>query len=187
MPLRRRTILQWTASLGSALHLDGIRLWAQAGNFPANRNDTLHALATVVLPAELGAAAIANIANAFARWVQDYRPNAEMDHGYGNTRLRSKGPSPAAGYLRDLEAMRHALLSDDPEVRRSVVISALEEAKITDLPRLPDGRHVAADLMSFYFRSSSANDVCYRADIGRDRCRGLDGSEQAPPPLKERP
>jgi hypothetical protein len=40
--------------------------------------------------------------------------------------------------------------------------------------------------MAFYFRSSDANDLCYRAAIGRDLCRGLDGSEQAPPPLKGR-
>ncbi len=109
-----------------------------------------------------------------------------MDHGYGNTRLRSKGASPAAGYLRDLEALRPALLSGDPDTRRQAVTSALEQAKITDLPRTPDGRHIAADLMSFYFRSSDANDLCYRAAIGRDLCRGLEGSEQAPAPLKGR-
>ena len=64
------------------------------------------------------------------------------------------------------------------------MIAALEEAHITDLPRTPDGRHVAADLMAFYFRSSDANDLCYRAAIGRDQCRGLENSEQAPAPLK---
>ena len=186
MPLQRRTFLQWTASLGTALHLDGIRLWAQAGNFPANQDDALRALAPVVLPAELGTAGIDHTAEAFVRWVQGYRANAEMDHGYGNTRLRSKGASPAAGYLRDLEALRPALLSGDPDTRRQAVTSALEQAKITDLPRTPDGRHIAADLMSFYFRSSDANDLCYRAAIGRDLCRGLEGSEQAPAPLKGR-
>ena len=186
MPLQRRTLLQWAASLGSALHLDGIRLWAQAGAFPANQDSTLRALAVVVLPAELGPAGTDHTTEAFIRWVQGYRANAEMDHGYGNTRLRSKGASPAAGYLRDLETLRPALLLGDLDSRRQSVISALEQAKITDLPRTPDGRHIAADLMSFYFRSSNANDLCYRAAIGRDLCRGLEGSEQAPPPLKGR-
>jgi hypothetical protein len=63
------------------------------------------------------------------------------------------------------------------------VETALEEGKITDLPRNPDGRHIAADLMAFYFRGSDANDLCYRAAIGRDRCRSLAGSDHAPPEL----
>jgi hypothetical protein len=186
MRLRRRTLVQWAANVGGALHLSGIRLWAQAANFPANQDDALRALAAVVLPTELGQAGIDHTAEAFVSWVRGYRANAEMDHGYGNTRLRSKGASPAAGYLRDLDALRPALLSGDPDSRRQAVTSALDQAKITDLPRTPDGRHVAADLMSFYFRSSDANDLCYRAAIGRDQCRGLEGSEQAPAPLKGR-
>lgn len=187
MRIRRRTILQWTANLGGALRLSSVRLWAQGANFPADQNDTLGALAAVVLPAELGAEGMGRTGEAFAGWVRGYRADAEMDHGYGNTRLRAKGASPAAGYLRDLEALRPALLSGDPDSRRQAVTSALEQARITDLPRTPDGRHVAADLLAFYFRSSGANDLCYRAAIGRDLCRGLDGSEQAPPPLKGRP
>ena len=60
------------------------------------------------------------------------------------------------------------------------VAAALEQAKVTQLPQTPDGKHVASDLMTFYFRSSEANDLCYRAHIGRDECRGLAGSEQEP-------
>ena len=33
------------------------------------------------------------------------------------------------------------------------------------MPRIPDGKSVIADLMSFYFRSAEANDLCYRAAI----------------------
>jgi hypothetical protein len=186
MPLRRRTILQWAANVGGALHLPSIRLWAQAANFPADHDETLRSLAAAVLPAELGAAGVAKTADAFVAWVRGYRAGAEMDHGYGNTRLRSKGASPAAGYLRDLAALRPALLSGDQASRSQAVVAAMEQAKVPDLPRTPDGRHIAADLMAFYFRSSDANDLCYRAAIGRDVCRGLENSEQAPPPLKGR-
>jgi hypothetical protein len=184
--MRRRTLLEWAANLFGLLRLPGVRLWAQAADFPANQNDTLRALAAVVLPAELGARGIDRTADAFVQWVRGYRAAAEMDHGYGNTRLRMKGPSPAAAYLRHLEALRPAVLSGDADAHRQAVISALEQAKITDLPRTPDGRHVAADLMAFYFRSSEANDLCYRAAIGRDLCRGLENSEQAPAPLEGR-
>jgi hypothetical protein len=177
MRIRRRTLLQMAASA---------RVWAQAGSFPGSQEDVLRALAAVVLPAELGEAGIHRTAEAFVQWVRGYRAGAEMDHGYGNTRLRSKGASPAAAYLRHLEALRPALLPGDAASRRRAVTAAIEEAKVAELPRTPDGRHVAADLMAFYFRSSDANDLCYRAAIGRDQCRGLEGSEQAPAPLKER-
>jgi hypothetical protein len=186
MPIRRRTLLSWAASLTGILPFSSVRLWAQAVNFPADQADTLHALAALVLPAELGAAGILQTSDAFVRWVRGYRAGAEMDHGYGVTRLRSKGASPAANYVRHLEALRETLLSGDMDSKRQAVTAALEQAGITDLPRNPDGRHIAADLMAFYFRSSDANDLCYRAAIGRDLCRGLDGSEQAPAPLKGR-
>jgi len=186
MLIGRRTVLRWAASLAGALRVSSVRVWAQAANFPADQADTLRALAAVVLPAELGAAGVDRTADAFVIWVRGYRAGAEMDHGYGVTRLRSKGASPAPNYLRHLEALREALLSGDMESKRQAVTAALEQAKITDLPRTPDGRHVAADLMAFYFRSSDANDLCYRAAIGRDLCRGLDGSERAPAPLKGR-
>jgi hypothetical protein len=97
-----------------------------------------------------------------------------------------KPASPAPGYLRQLADLRAALLKGDAEQRRAAVRAALEQAKVNDLPRTPGSQHVAADLMAFYFRGSDANDLCYRAAIGRDRCRGLKGSDNPPPPLREK-
>jgi hypothetical protein len=37
--------------------------------------------------------------------------------------------------------------------------------------------------MAFFYRGSEANDLCYRAEIGKDTCRGLADSEKAPKPL----
>jgi hypothetical protein len=102
-----------------------------------------------------------------------------MDHGYGNTRIRFKGPSPAPAYTRQLAALAGRVDTD-------AIAGALKEAGVADLPRAAGGSHVAADLMSFYFRGSDANDLCYRAEIGRDKCRGLAGSDRAPASLKER-
>jgi hypothetical protein len=137
----------------------------------------LRALAAVILPSELGAEGLEKTVAAFERWVRDYQPGAEMDHGYGFTRLRRKPPSPASAYLDHLRALR---LGGTAESNRAAVQSALEQANVTALPQTPDGKHVASDLMAFYFRSSAANDLCYRAHIGRDECRGLAGSEQEP-------
>jgi hypothetical protein len=100
-----------------------------------------------------------------------------MDHGYGFTRLRNKPPLALANYRRQL-----AELGAEPSAE--TVARSLDAAGVTDLPRTPDGRHVASDLMTFYFRSSDANDLCYRAAIGRDQCRGLAGSENPPKELR---
>ena len=158
----RRTLLRFAAAIGP------LRGWAQAAAFPGDQRDTLRALAKIVLPSEIDT----NLAaGAFAVWALEYRPGAEMDHGYGFTRLRSKPPSPVDTYRKQLRALAASKMD---------VAAALEEAKITSLPQTPDGRHVASDLMAFYFRSSAANDLCYRARIGRYECRGLAGSEKEP-------
>ena len=167
----RRTVLQWLAFVIPAL-----RAWAQTSSFPGNHAATLRALARIVLPTELGPAGADRVAAEFEKWVRNYRPGAEMEHGYGFTRLRSKPVSPAPAYLAQLEALR--------EPRRESLEAALAQAGIKDLPRAPDGKHVITDLMSFYFQGSEANDLCYRVAIRRDSCRGLEGSENPAPPMK---
>lgn len=169
--MHRRTLLRWLASIGP------LRVWAQTAGFPGDQGRTLRALGAVVLPSELGAGGLERTAAAFERWVRDYRPGAEMDHGYGFTRLRSKPASPAPVYLQQLRALH---LDGDAASQRAEVEAAFKEANVTALPQSPDGKHVASDLMAFYFRSSEANDLCYRAHIGRDECRGLAGSDQEP-------
>jgi hypothetical protein len=167
----RRILLRWLAALRP------LRAWAQTAAFPADQAESLRLLAALVLPSELGAAGLENAAAQFERWVRDYRPGAEMDHGYGFTRLRSKPPSPASTYLRQLQELR---LTGDLQSDRAAVEAALDQSNIAALPLTPDGKHVASDLMAFFFRSSAANDLCYRARIGRDECRGLPGSGREP-------
>ncbi len=176
--MRRRTLLQWLAAV------PGLRSWAQTASFPGKHGATLRELAAVVLPGALGRERTDRVAQQFEHWARGYGPGAEMDHGYGLTRIRYKGASPAPAYLAQLEALRAGLSSADAQVKRRAIEAALDQAKIAELPRMPDGSHIIADLMSFYFRGSEANDLCYRAAIGRYRCRGLEGSQNPPPPLK---
>ncbi len=116
--------------------------------------------------------------------MREYRPGADLDHGYGFTRIRYKPASPAPAYLAQLDALQGPLSGADADAKRKAIETALDQAKVTELPELPDGKHVTSDLMSFYFHSSGANDLCYRAAIERHRCRGLKGSDNPPPPLK---
>ena len=180
----RRTVLKWLASTAGTLPFPALRAWGQTASFPGQDASTLRALAELVLPGEIGRDGVDRVAAHFEQWVRDYRAGAEMEHGYGFTRIRNKPASPAPAYLTHLEMLRVPLANPDPVVRRKAIAAALEAADVKELPRLPDGKHVVSDLMSFYFRGSDANDLCYRAAIQRDACRGLGGSNQAPPPLK---
>lgn len=79
----------------------------------------------------------------------------------------------------------HQLAAFPTHLTKEAVAAALDQLQIKELPRIPDGKNIVADLMSFYFRSAEANDLCYQAAIQRDTCRGLEGSSRKPAPLKE--
>ena len=189
--MRRRSLLQWMAASLSGLPALRGRAAAAPGLGPESE-DTLRGLATSVLPGSLGAERIEKITNRFSLWLRSYRPDAELDHGYGHTKLRTTGISPLAGYAAQLAALERAAKAEGssfallkPERQRALVAAGLAAARVSDLPERPDGRHVAADLLAFFFRSSEASDLCYGVAIDRDACRGLPGSEEAPPPLEE--
>jgi hypothetical protein len=146
---------------------------------------TLGAIAEVVLPSESDRkTAVAD----FIRWIREYKEGADTDHGYGNTRLRQTGASPARNYPAHVAALdgearargARSFAAASLEDRRAIVEAALTEAKIERLPGRPAGAHIAADLMGHYFASEAAANLCYRAKIDRDTCRGLQGSEKAP-------
>lgn len=173
----RRTLLQWLAAAAGTIPFPALRAWAQTTNFPGKYGAALRDLAAAVLPSELGRAGTDRIAGKFEQWVRNYRPGAFVEPGYGFPRLRTKAASPAETYAAQLAELREPLTTADVE-------AAIEKAGIKDLPRSPDGKHIISDLMAFYFRGSDASDLCYRAAIRREDCRGLDGSENPPPSLK---
>jgi hypothetical protein len=172
----------FVASLG-ALPFRPLQMWAQTVSFPGAQAPTLEALALVVLPASLGRNRILQEAAKFEAWVRDYREGADTDHGYGRTRVIPLPASPAPAYIRQLEELQPALLSGDQQKARGAVLDALDRADIRDLTPLPRGKSVIADLMSLYFHSSEANDLCYQAAIARYECRGVAHSELPPPAL----
>src|SRR5262249_10896024 len=137
--MRRRTVLQWLAAV------PGLRSWAQTAGFPGKHADVLRELAAVVLPAVLGRERTDRVAGQFEHWVSAYGPGAEMDHGYGFTRIRYKSASPAPVYLAQLEALRGPLMGSDLAARRKAIEAALDQAKIGELSRVPDGKHVISD------------------------------------------
>jgi hypothetical protein len=172
-------------SLIAAIPLRGVRVWAQTSAFPGTREAALKELAATILPASLGRPGTDAVAQQFIRWVREYRAGAEMQAGYGYPRVRYKPESPAPRYLAQLETLvGGALAAADLAGRRSQLAAVLAQANISNFPQVPDGKHIIADLMSFYFLSSDANDLAYNAEIGRDQCRGLKNSGAVPRPLK---
>jgi hypothetical protein len=183
--MRRRRILQLLAAAAGTVPFRSWQAWAQTVTFPGNQASTLEAVALVTLPASLGREAMRAEAKSFEKWVQDYRPGADTDHGYGHTRVVPLPASPAPLYLEQLAALKPELASGDRERARAAVITSMEKAGIKDLAPYGRGRHVAADLMSHYFLSDAANDLCYEAAIQRHECRGLKNSDLPPLPLRK--
>lgn len=186
----RRTFFKWTAS-SAVPHLLPRWLFAQAPAAPAAEASTLRALAAVVLPSSLGERRLDEAVGQFTRWVREYRAGAEMSAGYGITRIQVLPPDPSAhhaGQLRDLEAAAAdrggSFASLPAAARREVVEAALTAAGAVAIPRRPDGRHVATDLMShFFFIAGDGQDWLYNAAIRRETCRGLGSSAERPAPL----
>lgn len=152
----------------------------------------VRALAGVVLPAGLGRDGLDAASTRFVTWVREYKAGAEMSAGYGKTRQQTVPPDPSRGYAAqlaalDAEARRRgaAFAQLAPAEQREVVEGALAASGADRLPRRPDGRHIAADLLShFFFISSEGEDWLYNAAIRRDTCRGLDSSGERPAPLR---
>ncbi len=199
--MQRRTILQLLAS-AVAVPVQRVRLWAQpreprlesaiaqsSGELDAAAIDMLHEVAPTVLPASIGAERINATVDRFAAWTRGYREGVALAHGYGHPRLRRTGPSPAPIYAAQLAALDRAARARggrfstlDAEARRALLEASLTAAGVRALPPRPAGQHVVADLMALYFRSSEANDDCYRALIQREVCRPIEITIRRPAP-----
>jgi hypothetical protein len=188
--MKRRVFVQLAVSTVALSPLHRLALFAQEAGFPEASVATLGALAPVVLPQSLGRRAIGLVTEGFLDWLRGYRAGVIMEHGYGRPDVRRTPESPIQRYVEQLAALERAAQQQGQvfgrlpaDAKRALVEAALREAKIEGLPGLPDGRHVVSDLMAFYFQSSEANDYCYRARIGREKCRPLSSVTVRPRPL----
>jgi hypothetical protein len=194
--MKRRALFTWTF-VSWVVHLvrppwawslDG----APAALQPATERALLRALAGVVLPSGLGADGLNAAVERFTIWGREYKAGAEMSAGYGVTQIRVLPPDPSASYREQLEDLQRRARQRgrpfaelDAGTQRAILQAALAEAAVETLPRRPEGRHIAADLMShFYFVSSEGQDWLYNASIRRETCRGLASSGDRPAPLR---
>ena len=150
----------------------------------------LRDVAATVLPSAIGSKGQNEAVDNFLKWIRDYKEGVPLSHGYGEPRLVKSGPSPASGYQKQIAALQQAAQARGGrfgalplDVRRVLLDEAFTTADVRNLPGRPDGKHVVADLMAHYFRSSAANDLCYNARIGRHTYRAIRVTTVRPQPL----
>jgi hypothetical protein len=192
--MKRRVLLQWMVSGAAAMPVlrasAAAATLTQPGELSAGQVFVLRDVATTVLPSVLGAKGQDEAVDNFLRWLRDYREGVPLSHGYGVPRLVRTGPSPAPGYAAQITALQSAATERGGRfgalplpARRAILEAAFTTAGIQNLPSRPDGKHVVADLMAHYFRSSAANDLCYNARIGRHTYRAIRVTTVRPQPL----
>jgi len=185
--MKRRTLLQW---LGVAASWPLARVELRADELAQDQVFVLRDVAATVLPSVIGIKGQNDAVDNFLRWIREYKEGVALAHGYGDPRLVKSGPSPTPAYTKQLIALQQAAQARGGrfgslpiETRRELIDSAFKSADVRNLPGRPDGKHVVADLMAHYFRSSGANDLCYNARIGRNTYRAIRVTTARPQPL----
>jgi hypothetical protein len=192
--MKRRRALQTLATAAAALPLMRAQLsaldLATAQELQPDQVFVLRDVAATVLPSAIGASGQHDAVDNFLRWIRDYKEGVALSHGYGEPQLVKSGPTPEPGYTRQLIALEQAAQSRGGrfgalplEARRELLDAAFKTADVRSLPGRPDGKHVVADLIAHYFRSSGANDLCYNARIGRHTYRAIRVTTVRPAPL----
>jgi len=170
--IERRSFFQWIAFLAPK--------WARAQSIDAV---AMRELANVVLPEALGRQGTDKVADDFVQWIRDYKEGVNMAAGYGHPRTQVVPPNPSKHYAEQLRQLQAALVHADLGVRRSAVGRAITEAGVDRLPNRPNGKHVASDLLAYFYGSSAGEDLLYGVAIKRDECRGLGNSAKRPAAL----
>ena len=197
--MKRRQALHTLASAAAALPLLRVPLeadlsaeaLAKLDELTADQAFVLRDVAATVLPSAIGRKGQDEAVDNFLRWIRDYKEGVPLAHGYGEPRLVKTGPSPAPGYATQIAALQAAAKAKGGRFgalplaeRRALLDEAFTAADVRNLPGRPDGKHVVADLMAHYFRSSGANDLCYNARIGRQTYRAIRVTTVRPQPLR---
>jgi len=179
-------------SAAAMLPFERIRVLAQPRELTPEAIAMLHEVAPTVLPSSLGPARTRAAVDRFVEWTREYREGVALSHGYGHPRLQKTGASPVPGYVGQLAALDANARANggrwsalDAGTRRALLDAAFAKAGVRGLPQRPAGQHVVVDLMAFYFRSSDANDECYAALIGREKCRPIAITTRRPAPLPD--
>ena len=154
----------------------------------------LAAIGTAVFPTELGPRGTARAVADFQQWMDDYRPGAEVNHGYGTGTIQQLPADPRPAWRAQLTALDEearrargtsfaALSRSD---RQAMLRTALASERGESLPSPITARHIAIAMLAHFYESPAATDLCYEATIGRQQCRPLSAAREQPVPITRR-
>jgi hypothetical protein len=186
--ISRRSFVRTIGSALPALAMptkgaDGADRIGSAGLDP----ERLRALSAAVLPEELGEEGMARATAGFATWLEAYEAGAEVNHPYGASEIEQLPESPGPRWASQLDT-----LNKEASRRFNSSFTALDVARRRELLRrelagepaaLPaphTARHVAVGLLAWFCATPEATDLCYRARIGKETCRPLNGTVNEP-------
>ncbi len=152
---------------------------------------SVRALGAAILPSEMGRARREIASDAFWRWMNGYREGVELLHPYGSPRISYSGPSPVPNWTKDLAELDRAARATHGATfravsvvnRQALVRAALDDIKGERLVNIVSAPHIALGLLAHFYGSSEATDLCYRAQIGRNKCRPLAHNGRKPLPI----
>ncbi len=150
------------------------------------------ALGHSLLPTELGSDNIDRVVDEFQQWLEQYSTDAELNHGYGTSEIDYTPGDPTSRWQDQLdglnaEAQRRfgaSFVDLDADVRRGIIRQQIADDRLDRLPRAYRARHVAVGLLAYFYASSEATDLCYKAAIGKNKCRPLRRSPDEPISLR---
>lgn len=150
------------------------------------------ALGHSLLPTELGSDNIDRVVDEFQQWLEQYSTDAELNHGYGTSEIDYTPGDPTSRWQDQLdglnaEAQRRfgaSFVDLDADVRRGIIRQQIADDRLDRLPRAYRARHVAVGLLAYFYASPEATDLCYKAAIGKNRCRPLRRSPDEPISLR---
>lgn len=150
------------------------------------------ALGHSLLPTELGSDNIDRVVDEFQQWLEQYSTDAELNHGYGTSEIDYTPGDPTSRWQDQLdglnaEAQRRfgaSFVDLDADVRRGIIRQQIADDRLDRLPRAYRARHVAVGLLAYFYASPEGTDLCYKAAIGKNKCRPLRRSPDEPISLR---
>ena len=201
IPPRRRFLRSSGAVVAAAVTPGALRAGERSAQHAGASGDLsrrldlplLHALASAVLPSEIGASGVEGALRDFVRWLDGFEPVAELPHPYLSTdRVAYGPPDPAPRWASQLAALdllaqksRGAGFADLPlDARRELVAEDLERhGAESPLPAPARAPHVAAGFLARFYSRPAAADLAYGVRIDAAGCRDLESGAERPAPL----
>ena len=150
------------------------------------------ALGHSLLPTELGSDNIDRVVDEFQQWLEQYGADAELNHGYGTGDIDYTPGDPTSRWQEQLDGLDAAaqrqfgasFVDLDVDARRGIIRQQIADDRLDRLPRAYRARHVAVGLLAYFYASPEATDLCYKAAIGKNKCRPLRRSPDEPISLR---